>query len=395
MGNKLKRKVMWLDLWDIEEQADWFSHMELSGWKLIDIGKWIATFEQTEPQKVKYRCDVFKIPYTYEDERIEIYRQSDWKHVASRGYIQVFRQLNREYSNELHTDPFEQAETLKLLKKDLTTRAVLALLLSTIIIVLAMLMLQISPVRNYLEDDFLSPFIIIISHVFISYTMVTGMIHMSKLMKQLESGTLLKHGANHNKKRNRNKWLGMSLIIFLSAFLVFNILKTINLSDNSYQDIPNYQLPVVEISDILGETNYKEIPDNDEFRGSIDNYYAENSSILVPKQYELQQKVEVPGVLWEDDSGTYQPSIRSYGYQVRSVWLAKHFLQNLKQENTYFNENYQLVDSPFDELWIKEEDTMIGLIARNNNIVYHISYYGMNSTKDIIAVTEAKAFSLN
>ncbi|MRH43470.1 DUF2812 domain-containing protein [Aquibacillus halophilus] len=390
MKDKLKKKILWLDLWDIEEQEAWFSDMATHGWELIKINKFTATFIKSEPQRIKYRCDVFKLPYSYEDERIEIYRQSGWEHVASRGYLQVFKQVNKKNTNELHTDPFEQAEALTLLKKDISTRGVISLVLSILMLFLSFFMLQSSPVRNFLEDEFIAPFMIILSILLIIFSMTTGMVHMSKLMKKLHSGTLLNE-VNYRKKLNRNRWLGGSFIFILSSWILFNTAQTIALSGERFPEIPDKELPVVEISDILNETNYTRIPDMDDFPGSIDNYYKEEASILVPKQYELYETVEVPGVMWDDNSGSYQPSIQSYRYDVRSEWLAKQFLQELIEENQYLDENYQLTITQFDELWLNQEDNKTDLIARKDNVVYRVVHYGKETADEIISEVEIKA----
>ncbi|WHY86790.1 DUF2812 domain-containing protein [Neobacillus novalis] len=385
MENKLKRKMLWLDAWDIEEQEAWFSHMSLQGWKLIGISKWMAEFEKCEPQKVNYRCDVFKLNDKSENNRIEFYKQSGWEHIATRGFIQVFRDMKGDNSLEIHTDPIEQAATLSILKQDITKRGILTLLLSVITLMLIVGAHQIDPVGNYLNDKFIETIVLIIAYMSISITMVNGMIHMSKLMKRLKSGSLLEHEKSYHRKIKRNKVVGITVIFILSLWVLTVFLNLMNsLQEDRFPAIPKTELPIVQMADFIDDFTY------------IDeeglSYFKENSSFLVPRQYQLEQMVEVPGETWEDNSDIYSPSISSFGYEVRSEWLAKKFVQDLKEKHTYYAENYVKVpESKFDELWLSQGNFNAAFIARKHNKVYRVLYYGKGSIDEIIERALAKA----
>jgi hypothetical protein len=293
--------------------------------------------------------------------------------------------MNGENSLEIHTDPIEQAETLSILKKDKTKRGILTLLLSVITIMLIVGTHQIDPVSNYLDDKYIETIVLAITYMSISITMVNGMIHMSKLMKRLKSGSLLEHEKNYHRKIKRNKVVGKTVIFILSLWVItvlFNLTKSFQ--GDRFPAIPKKELPIVQMSDFIDDFTYI-----DEERL---NYFKENSSILVPKQYELEQTVEVPGETREDNSDIYSPSISSFGYEVRSEWLAKKFVQDLKEKYTYYSENYVKVpDSKFDELWLSQGGFNAAFIARKQNKVYRVLYYGKGTIDEIIERTLAKA----
>ena len=190
---------------------------------------------------------------------------------------------------------------------------------------------------------------------------------------------------NYHRKIKRNKVVGITVIFILSLWVLTVFLNLMNLlQEDRFPAIPKTELPIVQMADLIDDFTY------------IDeeglSYFKENSSFLVPKQYQLEQMVEVPGETWEDNSGTYSPSISSFGYEVRSEWLAKKFVQDLKEKHTYYAENYVKVpESKFDELWLSQGNFNAAFIARKHNKVYRVLYYGKGSIDEIIERTLAKA----
>ncbi|WP_342430888.1 DUF2812 domain-containing protein [Neobacillus sp. FSL H8-0543] len=388
MKNKIKKKFLWLEVWDIKEQEAWFSDEASKGWKLIGIGRLMAKFEKCEPQKVNYRCDVFKLNDQSEDNRIEFYQEAGWEHVASRGFLQIFRETQAENPIEIHTDALEHAETLSILKKDITMKGVPILLLSIFMLVLQTWSLLIDFVDNYLNGKFIDYIMYILMFLSINYTMVNGIFHLSKLKKKLKSGRTLEHELNFHKKIKRNKMVRSSCIFIVSiwALLVFSNLIMI-LSKDRFPEIPSGDLPIIQLSDILEDLDNID----GEGRSPLDHYTVK-SSILVPKQYELLQQVEVPG---EDKGPTFSPTILSYGYEVRNEWLAKRFLHDLKNKSSDDNENYRLEESSeFDELWISKEDFRTAFIARIDNIVYHVEFFGMEPKDEVLKKSLVKINNL-
>src|SRR5690606_22448213 len=128
------------------------------------------------------------------------------------------------------------------------------------------------------------------------------------------------------------------IIILVGLITVFaNLINT--LQDDRFPPILDGDLPVVQLADFMDESQYHLIDDDPR-----SNYFKVDSSIFVPKQYELRQTVEVPSVMWEDNSGIYSPAIWSDGYSVRNEWLAIKFVQKLKERFSYYDEDeYELI----------------------------------------------------
>ncbi|MFS1517322.1 DUF2812 domain-containing protein [Bacillus sp. SCS-151] len=388
MKNKLKKKFLWLESWYIEEQEAWFSNMTLEGWKLINIGHFFATFEKSEPEKVNYRCDIFKVNDQYYN-RIDFYQQAGWEHIGSRGFVQIFRGSD-DVTSEIHTDASELAETVSLLKRDITKRCWMVLFLSIIIIILQMSTLFIDPVDNYVEDNFIDAAVMILIYVSVCFNMITGMFHLSKLMKKMKAGHLFDRKLDYKKKMNRSKMIGSGTIALATIWMIYIVSNTIMyITQERFPEIPNKELPIVHMSNVFD--NFEYVTRN----GEIDrraNFYTEQSSILVPNYYELEEQVIVPNTMWDDKSGVYRHSLKSYGYEIRSEWLAKTFTQSLKDKytNDYDGFYEQQFHSEFDELWLRKTDTKSDFIARKGRFVYRVVYRGMESTEDIIDLSFAK-----
>ncbi|GEL76247.1 DUF2812 domain-containing protein [Tenuibacillus multivorans] len=383
MGSNRIKKMLWLDAWEIEEQEAWFSNMATKGWKLININEWFATFERCEPQDIKYRCDVFK---SKELDRIDLYQQTGWKYIGSRHYIQVFREKESYNPQDIHTEPLEHAATLTLLKKDITIRGFLSIILFALVMALSIWLILINPIDLYIEDGSLLQMIIPITiGLYLYMKMVRGMIHMSKLYKKLKSGIPLDHDVSFSKKFKRKKIMAFSMIAIATLWFIFNIFSLISsLTEDRHPPIPDRDIPVVKMSDIVEEGTF--IKEGDR---NPSNHYKVDSSLLIPKQYELKQSVKVPGVMWEDNSGTYSPTIWSHRYNVRTEWLAKQFIVTLKEEKKPLSGNYKLTKSnKWDELWVYEEDdSHFSFISRINNVVYYVEYFGYESIELILETT--------
>ncbi|RXT01950.1 DUF2812 domain-containing protein [Ammoniphilus sp. CFH 90114] len=370
MKNKEKKRLIMFNLWEIEEQMSWFTDMSLQGWRLTRLNHGFATFEPCEPEEIIYRCE-----FSHQKSNAK----TGWEFVGSRNIIHVYRRIPGEQSIEIHADPIKQAEGLSILKRSIFTRGLLTLLLTILLVGLTMAKLKIDPVGNYLQDTFIESFVFLIAYFFISFTMVKGMIHTSKLMRKLKSGTLLEHNTNFKRKMYQNQWIAGSVILMMSLWMINIVTNLLTVPNDPFPPIPKGELPVVQLSDFM------DTPLGNQGKvGEPFHYFREDSSLLVPKQYELNQEATV--------HATYKPAIRSYLYEVRSTWLAEKFLKALKVKNTSYNENYESIqDSAFDELWISKEEYKSAFIARFNNQVYYVVYFGKEPIEALIDEALAKA----
>lgn len=383
---KTKKKILWLDLWQIAEQEAWLSDMAAKGWELTKMNRLTAHFKKAAPQTVTFKTDIFKEPINQNSERLEQYELAGWKYVASRGPLHFFWKPDSS-GEEIHTEPIHQAETINLLKRTLKVRAYGIFLFSLIGIALAIFMLTLDPVRNYLNDDFLFPVIQIFIFVGINFIILKGLIHLNKLIRMLQSDKRIQPGTDYGKKYLLNKILGISLLTFFTVVLIYELSKSGNIPlAKSFPPIPKEELPVVKIEDFT-DKSFQE-PYSHEGKINRDNFYFVSSSILVPEQYELNQLVEVEGEKWEDGSGPYRPSLTSRQYIVLNEFLAKRLMLDLidREKELKSGDAAHLNATAFDELYVLDNS----IISRKDHIIYYVTYYGKEPIEKIISAMEQK-----
>ncbi|CAG9621943.1 DUF2812 domain-containing protein [Sutcliffiella rhizosphaerae] len=184
---KLKRKILWLELWKIEEQEAWFSYLATKGYVLKQVTKLYAIFAKEQPQNITYKIAVDTTTQKPSDLTISEYKQLSWEYVASRGNLHI-------YKNGSSNDSFpaiNQISSLKKLRKKLKVRTVAILCLSILIIILQTYMMVIEPIKNYTEDAFLSPLFIISIFILVNIQMWSGVKHLGKLIVEADTNNLL------------------------------------------------------------------------------------------------------------------------------------------------------------------------------------------------------------
>lgn len=374
-----------MDLWQIGEQEAWLSDMAAKGWELTKMTMLTAHFKKAEPQTITYKTDIFKEPISQNYERLEQYEQAGWKYVASRGHLHFFRNNSNSSEKELQPDPIKQAESLKLLRSSLRTRSYLIPLLALIGIALAVIMLTLDPIRNYLDDEFLFPGMQIIIFFGINLMILKGLIHLNKLIKILQSNKGIQPTSDFRKKYWQKKIIGLSLITFFAVVFFYKVNTSGNTPlEKSFPPIPKEDLPVVQIGDFT--KSYE--PYSYEESISRENFYSVNSSILVPEQNELNQLVEVEGEQWEDGSGPYRPFLTSRQYIVRNDFLAKRLFQHLidREEELHRGDATLSSKTAFDELYVLENS----ILSRKGHIIYYVTYFGKEPIEKIIHAMEQK-----
>ncbi len=370
-----------MDLWQIAEQEAWLSEMAAKGWKLTKMTRMTAHFRKAEPQNIIYKTDIFKEPISQNLKRLERYEKEGWKHVASRGHLHFFHNHAERSLKEIHIAPIHQAETVKLLKNSLKTRAYFIALLTLIGIALSVFMLSLDPVSNYLNDEFLSPIIQIFFFIGINLLILKGLIHLNKLIKILHFNKRIQPAPDFRKKYWINKIIGLCIITFFTVFFIYEFSKAGNTTlANSFPPIPKEELPVIQMQDFTDSTKHE--PYFYEEDVNRDNYYSVNSSILVPKQFELNQVVEVEGEQWGNRNRPYRPSLTSRKYIVLNEFLAKRLFQHLIDWEKELRRGdatvYKTAD--FDEMVVLENS----VLSRKDHTIYYVTYYGKEPVEKIV-----------
>lgn len=116
------RKWMLDDLCDLDRNESWFSDMAEQGLFVDHFGIRSIWFKRGTPRKTRYRMDVLSRKLT-EDE-LALYDSCGWHFAALAEethwrpvYYYIFQTDENAGVPELHTDPMEQAESLKKLRR--------------------------------------------------------------------------------------------------------------------------------------------------------------------------------------------------------------------------------------------------------------------------------------
>lgn len=131
--------------YDLGENEKFYGDMEAKGWRLVKRGNNLSKFIPVEPSRTKYRIEVSSPAFLGEDGlsegQLAVFEDCGWEHVASRGFLHIFRAPEGSDAPEFYADPRQQAGTLKKVRRDLWWSMAFLLLL----LVAAVLFILLNP----------------------------------------------------------------------------------------------------------------------------------------------------------------------------------------------------------------------------------------------------------
>lgn len=106
--------------YELGENEQFYSKMEEKGWRLVKRGAYLSRFEPVEPNRARYRIEVYQ-PSVWAakdmpEEQLAVFEDCGWEHVATSLPLQIFRAPAGSGAPEFYVDPSQQAETLKKMK---------------------------------------------------------------------------------------------------------------------------------------------------------------------------------------------------------------------------------------------------------------------------------------
>lgn len=373
-----KRRIWWFDYYQIEEAESWLVDMAAQGWHLSGFKLIFAHFSPGEPEKVRYRCDIFSRKDDF-SERIELYSQSGWEYVTSiSSSLHVFRSPTTDAIPEIHTEPVEMAPTMNLLLRQYYVYGLIALL-SVAAIISPPLAYGNIPLWLLLFADTTSIISLIVG-VSIFVMLGTGVGGVLRKRSRLRRGLPLSHKKPYNRVRISKMGMFFSLILLIILF-ISNVVSFFG--SDLYSPLPQGELPVVRISGLIPATEYVDIePGDSEFC----NCYSISSSLLVPWQW---FSWEFAGQVGMEGATVYQSSLVSFGYRARTPGLAEKLAQKLAREiHLPKSDSYQ------GDLWLKQVGQVKEFILLKDEYVFRILYNGLEPLENLIQLEEDKIGTL-
>jgi multisubunit Na+/H+ antiporter MnhB subunit len=390
--SKVTRKLRPSDYWRIGEHESWFEDMANEGLHLKRMGLHFAQFNRGEPRKIRYRIDVSSNKGITLEQK-QMYAESGWDYVTSYGDFNVFSSPVHRNAPELHTDPAEQAYTMKELDKKLVFNA-LMVVVSVIImvgVVSAIWFMEDTPVLALVEGIIISEIISTVIMIYLAYTSLQATISIRNLQKTLLDGKPI----NHNAPWKKNQRVKCSIaVIYVLIAISASVLPFIQLAKKETRTLPlvNNDLPIVRLADV--EKNSKLVRKISLYnKEDIDwgNKYSYDWSLLAPIQYDSDEHGIISNEMWKDDSGEYSPSIHTNVYKLNFSFMTDNLIYDLIKKYNIENKDFlELDNTSLDKLIVQEEDELKQIFASKGQSVMYIRYYGYADLDLVVKATEEK-----
>ncbi len=119
--------------YELGENEKFYSDMEAKGWRLVKRGGYLSKFVPVEPSRPRYRVEVTSPAFLEEqgltEGQLAVFEDCGWEYVDSRGFLHIFRAPEGSDAPEFYTDPAQQAQTLKKVRRDMWLSLGLAIVL--------------------------------------------------------------------------------------------------------------------------------------------------------------------------------------------------------------------------------------------------------------------------
>lgn len=375
---KKKRRIWWFHVDEIEEAETWLGDMAAKGWHLSGSDAIFVHFTQGQPETVRYRCDIFSRKDGFE-ERIDLYTQTGWEYVASVGSsLHIFRAPATGAVPEIHTDPVEMAPTLNLLLRPYYMLGLSALAMFALCLIPLFIYGNV-PLGLLVYADYL--FILsLVPAISLMIIAGNGICRVVRKRKMLRRGSSFSHNKPYHYVFSRG-W-GTLFVLVLGLVLVAANAVNVFRSDHC-SPLPQGELPVVRLSDIISHTEYI-IIEPDDFE--LFNGCFTSSSLLVPWQW---YSAEFAGQLAGGGSVS-RTSLVFSSYRARTTGLADILARMLPSKfELRKSESYP------GDLWIYQHGNVHEFILLKDKYVFYVVYNGLEPVEKLIGLVEDKIASLN
>ena len=390
--SKIVRKWRPDDYWRIGEHESWFQDMALEGLHLKSIGYNIAKFEQGEPKKTKYRIDIYQGEHTNKEQK-KFYAESGWDFVTDYDEFNIYSSPEELNAPELHSDPVEQAYTLKTLEDKMNGILFMTVIAPILILVLLWYILfkDSTPSLAILDDFTMRTIILLVIGSRGFHKTTSSYLAIKSLRKKLLDGKPIDHNAPWKNRNSKSKIISRTLFVLSLLILIFPLI-TIRKRERKTLPVTISNLPIVRLADI--EQNEDLIREESYFDEELDygNYYEYNWNLLAPIQYETYEKGSVANKTWEHNSMPYTPRIITDSYKLAIPKMSQGVFNGLiKKSKVYSDGEFIEIDnSNFEGLVINKDERLTEVFAYKGYGVIRVGYIGQADLNNIIKAIENK-----
>lgn len=377
--NTIKR-FMPISIYDITQVEAYLMHMARKGYFVKKINLF-ATFEKGVPEEAIYRLEPFGENQKQPPEDMLLYfKEQGWEYICTAGLFHVYKATRADVT-EIHTDPVTQGETFAYLNKKLKF---LFWLITGLYIFSGGMLLFVSffhdqPIYFNVRYSGLTLKVTLITlYIITIYNSLRDYRKIKKLKNQLESGVRMCHNEKYKPRYGQYVAFALPLLLLIPMFWAQHYDR------KSYweKSLLEYegQLPTIPLSSV--ETNPEfTIVYGDEEERSYDNVIMHRWTELAPAVYIVEERGEIAGQRWKDNSGTYSPSMDTEFYELRFELLANPLYEELIEDKNelYRYEKLQykeLLDTSFDQATLISREASQMFFGRSGKKVIFIKYYG-------------------
>ncbi|HEY5585232.1 MAG TPA: DUF2812 domain-containing protein [Ruminiclostridium sp.] len=392
--NKVKSMLRPSDFWNIGEHESWFSDMAQEGLHLKKVGFQFVKFTKGKPKQMKYRIDVSQGKKIVPEQK-EMYSESGWDYVTSYGEFNVFSSPVEANAPELHTDPAEQAYTLKRLDKKFAKNAIIIAIAAALGIgmLVAVWFHHSTHYLALVEGIIIQQATLIIMELYVVYNSLQAAISIRALRKTLSEGKPINHTAPW-KRQHKLKLIVASFYIALAIFGAILPVIQLVMSDTKTLPVASSDLPIVRLADVEQNTELTR-ESSSHIRDNIDwgNRYSYDWSLFAPLQYQSDERGVVPNEMWKDGSGAYSPSISTWAYKINFSYMNEGVLSDLIKRYGMKYEGGDFIEMKhtyFDKLVVHEVNEFKEVFASKGKAVMYVRYHGYADIDSIIEATVEK-----
>lgn len=359
----------------IGENEQLYEQMAQRGWQLVSRGAYLSKFKAAPRQNLHYRIELSSPAMldamldgnsALPDEQIALYEDCGWELVARCGLVHVFSAPQSSDAPELYTDPRQQADTLKALRRNYRS-----CWWSTGLIIGIHLLLAFSVARHpdhvfpniwasiivaaFRSTQLLMLYVSVL--VYEVYHALYGGIRTAILYHRLKAGKPLNHAPAKRVIYNTVSALLIACCIFFGASLLIQIH---NVQKN---ELPMHSTePYLLLGDDLGWESER----NSMFWQDEESSQLETVQSFLAQMWNTHECVGSSAL--SNSAWIYQDI-----YRVRDTRMIPTLVQALMYDSTFADDPEEFRELQIDGLDAAYTCGLDGIAVRGN-LVYYISY---------------------